>query len=182
METFTRIKALVENPRFADQRQASLERLDFSDLDAPMVPIMRAFARLPHCFTLQCCYGHFLYGDRRDDHQTAMLPVEGDIGSVDYRLAYVAMCIQNNKTGKAWFDALGLLPAIAPDYVQFGCATWFWQRQVNSYALQIAPRRHMFKDRMLLDCDEARHVERIRNRFYAQLKVLLQTQLKSLSA
>ncbi len=43
------------------------------------------------------------------------------------------------------FHDLRQIPAIDPEYIQFGCAEWFWEAQVNSYALQVEPMRHMTK-------------------------------------
>ena len=181
LETFTTLKALVANPRFDEQRRTVLDALDMSTIDAPMVVIVNALAQRAYCFTLQCCYGHFLYGDQTDPYDTNPLPAERHIGRVDYRLAYVALCIENSESGKRLFSELNAVTGIDPDFVQFGCAEWFWQRQRNSYALQVAPRRMMDQDRMLLDESEARHVEQIRNRTYDRLKNLLKPQLKTTS-
>ena len=173
LETFTNLTAMVANPRFAEQRRTTLDHLDFGAIDAPMVAIIRQFAKRPFCFTLQSCFGHFLYESQNDIHDTAPLPVGVAIGQVDYRLAYLALCIEDSKPGRRLFARLKSCTRIDPDFVQFGCAEWFWQHQINSYALQIAPKRHICKDRMLLGENEARHVEKIRNRVYHRLKELL---------
>ncbi len=72
------------------------------------------------------------------------------------------------------FQQLKDIPSIDPEYVQFGCAEWFWERHVNSYALQVEPIRHMTKDRLSVDYREALHIEKIRDKFFTNLKRLVQ--------
>ena len=62
METFTTAKECVENPRYLHDRKKNLGDLDLHVIDRPLVELIEGFALLPQCFTLQCCYGHFLYG------------------------------------------------------------------------------------------------------------------------
>ena len=57
------------------------------------------------------------------------------------------------------------VPLIEPEYIQFGCAEWFWEQQVNSFVLQVEPKRFMDKDRLNIDYKEALYVEKIRNQF-----------------
>jgi hypothetical protein len=66
------------------------------------------------------------------------------------------------------------IPSIEPEYIQFGCSEWFWERQVNSYALQVEPKDYMTKDRLTLDYWEALHIEKVRKKFFAQLRKLVQ--------
>jgi hypothetical protein len=145
METFTEPRKMVANARYADERRAALDALDMAAIDEPIVDIVEAFARLPHCYTLQCCYGHFLPVPGQDDHSLAPIP-EGHTGSVRYRIAYVAFCIENCDWGRAFLDTLSRVSAIDPGYVQFGSADWFWEQWVNSYTLQVDPAAHRFKD------------------------------------
>ena len=49
----------------------------------------------------------------------------------------------------------------------------FWQRQVNSYALQVEPSRYMNKDKIRIDYQEALKIEEIRNLFFDTLRNLL---------
>ena len=173
METFVELKDFVEDPDFHEQRQEYLGKLDSNTTDAPIVEIVNSFAKLPYCFTLQSCYGHFLHSYQQNPYNIEPLPISDSITTVEYRIAYVTLCIENRTLGKALFRDLREIPAIDPEYVQFGCAEWFWQRQVNSYALQVEPRRHMTKDRVMVDYREALQIEKTRNRFFAQLKQLL---------
>ncbi|MBW1858987.1 MAG: hypothetical protein JRI70_02665 [Deltaproteobacteria bacterium] len=71
-------------------------------------------------------------------------------------------------------EDLRAIPSIDPDYVQFGCAEWFWQRHVNTYALQVEPLRHKTKDKALIGFQEALHVEKIRNEFFDVLNQMVQ--------
>ena len=64
---------------------------------------------------------------------------------------------------------------IDKDYIQFGSAGWFWDRQVNTYVLQVEPDRYRFKDRVFLDYREALHVEKIRDLFFQKLDGIIQS-------
>lgn len=41
--------------------------------------------------------------------------------------------------------SFGAITAIEPDYLQFGSADWFWERWLNSYALQVEPACRLLK-------------------------------------
>jgi hypothetical protein len=179
LETFTDLKDFVANPRYDEQRQQSLSRLDIDQIDPPIIDLISGFAKLSYCYTLQSCYGHFLHSHQKDDHNIEALPGTGSILSVDYRIAYIVLCIENSSSGKTLFEDFSGIPETDPDYIQFGCAEWFWERQVNSYALQVEPRRHMTKDKVRVGYQEALHIERVRNRFFDQLNKLLQARLGS---
>jgi hypothetical protein len=174
LETFTELKALVDNPHYQEQRQRSLLDLDLSMIDAPISGIIRSFSELPYCFPLQSCYGHFLYDGQDDSRNIEPLPVSGSIKTIEYRIAYIAICIENCAPGKTLLKRLERIPAIDPEYIQFGCAEWFWKKQINSYALQVEPKRHMIKDSAFVDHTEALHIEKIRNQFFAHLNELVQ--------
>jgi hypothetical protein len=96
------------------------------------------------------------------------------IRRVEYRIAYIALCIDNNEHGMALFSDLKEIPSIDKEYIQFGSAEWFWKRQGNAYALQVEPKRHMKKDRIFVEYNEAVHLEKTRNRFFAALRHLLE--------
>jgi len=148
-------------------------------MDAPVIPTINGFSKLPYCFTLQSCYGHFLHRDQRDSNNIEPLPISESISDVQYRIAYIALCIQNSDLGRALFHDLRRIPAMDPEYIQFGCGEWFWQRQVNSYALQVEPRRYRTKDRITVDYHEALHIERIRNGFFDELNRIVQERAKT---
>lgn len=173
METFTEPREFVTNSHFYQQRWESLQKLELSGIDPPIIDIIRGFSQLQYCFTLQSCFGHFLYPGNTDRFNIEPLPLENDIESVEYRIAYLAICIEDSIPGKELFDNLAEIPSIDPEYIQFGSADWFWERQLNSYVLQVEPMRYMTRDRCLIDYKEALHVEKIRNQFINQLMRLL---------
>ncbi len=176
METFTELKELVENPHYQEQRQKSLADLTDVMIDVPIIKIINGFNKLPYCFTMQSCYGHFLYSGQKDPHNLAPLPVTKTLARVEYRIAYIAFCIENSDSGRRLFEALEGMTVIDPKNIQFCCAEWFWKRQINSYALQVEPDRFKHKDKTLLDYREALQIEKIRNKFFVQLQKLLQKQ------
>ncbi len=178
METFTELKNFVENPHYYEQRQKSLGDIDTKTIDVPIVEIISSLAKLPYCFTLQSCYGHFLDKDQKNLYNIEPLPISGNITRVEYRIAYIALCIEDSKPGRELFEDLKDIPAIDSDHIQFGCAEWFWGRQVNSYALQVEPRRYMTKDKVWVDYQEALHIEKTRNLFFAGLWNLLQSRIE----
>ncbi len=171
METFTKARPIVENPGFASQRDAALLALDRSAIDAPLVPLIGDLNALPCCFTLQCCWGHFLPPGEADDHTMAAPPARG-MAELEYRLAYVAFCVSDDGAGRALRDAVGELMDAEPRFVQFGSADWFWERQLNSYAIQVAPRRARGQDRMTLDGKQARLVSHARTRMFREFAEL----------
>jgi hypothetical protein len=181
METFTELKNLVDNPSYSEQRQSALSHLDTNVIDLPIVELISSFSQLPYCFTLQCCYGHFVYAGQNDRHSIEPLPVSDTINTIEYRIAYVAFCIENSRPGTTLLNHLKQIPALAPEYIQFGCAEWFWNQQVNSYALQVEPKRHMTKDTCFVDYNEALYIEKVRNQFFITLNGLVQSQLSTAS-
>ncbi|MDX2448229.1 MAG: hypothetical protein QNK29_13650 [Desulfobacterales bacterium] len=172
METFTESKKLVKNLRYQEQRQESLASLTDSIIDIPLIELIKDINNLPYCFTLQCCYGHFIYNGQNDTHNLEPLPHTDKIDQVDYRIAYIAFCIENSAAGRSLIPALNRITDIGPENIQFCSAGWFWERQVNSYALQVEPDRFKHKDKVILDYREALHIEKIRNEFFVQLKEL----------
>lgn len=157
---------MVDSPLYEEQREEALSQLDLSKIDAPIVEMIRTFAEFPYCFTLQSCCGHFLSGNQKDSRNIDQLTGSETTSSVEYRIAYVALCIHNSDLGKRLLEDLRTIPSIDPEYVQFGCAEWFWQTHVNSYVLQVEPIRHKKKDKVLIGFEEALHVEKIRNGFF----------------
>ena len=179
METFITSKDFVDNPYFHDQRKKCLSELDIQAIDAPIVDLISGLAELDYCFTLQSCYGHFLYNNQKNPYNIEPLPVSNSISNVEYKIASIALCIKNSEQGKFIFQHLRDISSIDPEYVQFGCAEWFWERQVNSYVLQVQPKRHMMKDKLSVDYWEALHIEKIRNNFFTQLKKLVRDRIDS---
>lgn len=174
METFTGLKKLVDAPSYLEQRKLSLLNLDMDTIDVPITSIISSFRKIPYCFTLQSCYGHFLYEEQGDKYSIEKLPVLSGTIEIEYRIAYIAICIENNGSGESLLQSLNQIPEIDPEYIQFGCAEWFWEKQVNTYALQVGPIRYMYKDSFLIDYNEALHIEKVRNRFFEKLNKMIQ--------
>lgn len=181
METFAEARELVDDPGFTAERERVLAGLVLEDIDAPLRGLVRGFAALPCCFTLQCCYGHFVNAAQPQPDNLEPLP-PGGAGSVRYRIAYVALCIENSADGRCLYAALSELPAIDPAYLQFGSPDWFVLQHPNSYALQVEPLRLAEQDEAVLPYREALHVQRIRNRFFARLEELVAARLAELRA
>jgi hypothetical protein len=172
METFTKAREFVESIGYAQARQSSIAVLDIASIDDPIKDIVDGFASLPHCFTLQCCYGHFLCSPGQDPHTLEPIPC-GFSGSTRYRIAYVSFCLENSLRGRALRQSLARLPQVDPDYVQFGSADWFWKRWANSYVLQVEPEAHMLKDEAILGSAEALHTQGVRDLVFRELRVIL---------
>jgi hypothetical protein len=147
--------------------------MDLTGIDSPINDLVRGFSKLQYCFTLQSCFGHFLYPSNRDPVNLEPLPLVNDIETVEYRIAYLAICIEDSIPGKELFDNLAEVPSVDPEHIQFGSADWFWERQLNSYVLQVEPDKHMTWDKCRIDYGEALHVEKIRNQFFKELTTLL---------
>ena len=163
---------MVDNPEFAAQRAAAVAGLDLATLDRPIKGLIADLAQAPHCFTMQSCWGHFVLTDHVDD-QDFDPPQHLDAAvHVEYRIAYVALCVGNNPAGAALLDDLQGLVSLDPAYVQFGSAEWFWQQQVNTYQVQVEPGRHQYKDRVQVDLAEARHLARVRDRLFKELAII----------
>ena len=173
METFTRLKKFKKNLYYQEQRQKSIDTLKIGIIDKPIVNLIKWFLKLPYCFTLQSCYGHFVYDGQRNTDNIEKVLKSQNIKFVEYRIAYIALCMQDSKSGSKLFEELSMVPQIDDKYIQFGCAEWFWERQVNSFALQIEPERYSTKDKVFIDYEEALHIEIIRNKFFKKLKDMI---------
>ena len=169
MESFRAAKAFVAHLQYAPDRLRTLAAMDPGSIDEPIRDIVAALAQRSDCYSLQSCWGHFICHDGQDRHTLEPI-ADGYMGSVRYRIAYIALCIENSRNGRILRNLLSEIPALAPDGIQFGSAGWFWERCVNTYVLQVAPSRHKDKDEMLLDGEEARQVQTIRDRFFRELK------------
>jgi hypothetical protein len=170
METYTEPKELVENPIYHEQRRAVLSGLSDDMIDAPIVGIVNELNRLPFCYTMQSCYGHFMYEGQTDPANIEPLPATGIIGPVHYRIAYICFCIENSSAGRGFLKILQGLTDIDSDNVQLCCAEWFWERHINTYALQVEPDRFKRQDTAELYYEEALRIEKIRNEFFGRLR------------
>jgi hypothetical protein len=169
METFAQPKGLVHNPRFGRDRDQVTAALTLDVIDAPIRDVISAFSALPHCYTLQSCYGHFLHAAQRDPHSLLSLPAS-DIGAVEYRIAYIALCIEESEAGLRLRSLLHQVTEIDPAYIQFGSPNWFWEQHLNSYALQVEPERFKDRDVAIIEYDEALRVQEVRGHFFEHLR------------
>ncbi len=176
METFSEPKELAENSHYQAQRQKCLAGLSNDIVDVPIIETIKAFNTLPYCFTIQSCYGHFLYDGQNNPQSLAALPITETIAIVEYRIAYIAFCIEHSNSGRLLLKSLKKLTVIDPKNIQFCCAEWFWKRQINSYVLQVEPERFKHEDRAEFAYKKALNLEKTRNTFFVQLKELLQNQ------
>jgi hypothetical protein len=161
------------NPFFPEQREKALNGLDINKIDVPLHKLIDGFSKLPYCFTMQCCYGHFVHEFQKDEQNIEPLTSSQNILEIEYRIAYIGFCIQNSDIGNKLYLDLRALESIDPNYIQFGCAEWFWKKQVNSYVLQVEPDRYKTKDTAIIDFQEALHMEKTRNEFFDQLQKLI---------
>jgi hypothetical protein len=173
METFADAREFVENPRYQRDREVVLEKLALENIDGPIRNIVAGFAELPYCFSLQSCYGHFVHAAQPQLDNLEPLPSH-DVGTVQYRIAYMALCLENSREGRHLRRALEQIPASDPEYVQFGSPEWFWQRHLNSFALQVEPSRFADRDVAILGHEEALYVQEVRDRFFTRLTELVQ--------
>jgi hypothetical protein len=129
---------------------------------------------IPHCFTLQCCFGHFVY-DGEPDIENLVLPssYKGTVDDVLYRLAYLAVCIQDSPRGREQYADLAALADVKPDYIQFGSADWFWDQTVNTYCIQLESDRLKNKDNGMISRAEALIIEEIRPILFNRLAAII---------
>jgi hypothetical protein len=173
METFAAPRKLVHNPSFPEQRKNTLAGLTDDMIDYPIMDIINRFNSLRYCFTLQCCYGHFTHMNQKDPHNLDPLPDTETLDTVRYHLAYICWCIENSDAGRRLLKGFQDITLIDPQNIQFCSAEWFWERQVNTYALQVMPDRFKTKDKATLTYAEALRIEKTRNAFFPSLGNLL---------
>jgi hypothetical protein len=88
MKTFTKLKAFVDDPHYYEKREESLCKLQICTIDAPIVEIIKDFAKLPYCFTLQSCYGHFIHKGQENQKNVEPLSLSDfdRSSSIEYRI------------------------------------------------------------------------------------------------
>ena len=179
METFTEAKPFVGDPGYKSRRQAALieleKQLKAGTIDSPVMEIVKGFNRLPFCFTLQSCFGHFVHKCQKDSRNLEpLLHYQDELSVVNYRIAYMALCLKNNKSGRMLFDRFNSIAKENPGYIQFGSAEWFWGVCPNSYVMQVEPSGSRNKDRIRVNIKEALHIESFRNKTFGEIRKLLQ--------
>lgn len=179
METYGPAKALVVDPEFASRKQEVLNKLNPRDLDPPMVGLVTGFNLLPHCYTLQCCHGHIIIPGPLPPGQWQRLPAEEPPAKALFQIAYLALAVRNDPWGRSLRAALARLAEGNPAFLQMGSADWFWydQGQVNSYILQVCPRRCRERDRFEMQRPEARQWLAARKEFMRGLGYILRREM-----
>jgi hypothetical protein len=76
METFSKPRDFIHHARFARDRSNILSELRLGNIDLPIRDIVAALMKLSYCFTLQSCYGHFIWDGQPDLHNMAVLPLQ----------------------------------------------------------------------------------------------------------
>ena len=174
MQTYCPDKPLQPNPEFETARARALEDLAGAEIDEPITDIIESLNRLPFCYTLQCCFGHFVAPEQPDDHNLALVAESGPSTHFLYRIAYVAFCVDASPDGKRLLNMLRDIPSrVDRDNVQFGCAQWFRDRCVNSYVLQIQPSGRADVDSLTVTRREALRIQSARNRFWDTMREML---------
>lgn len=177
LETFTAAKPLINNANFAIQRQAALSSLDIHAIDEPIRDVIKALNRVSFCFTIQSCFGHFVFGKRTDPRNLELLPQRKVPDSIEYRIAYVALCVHKSAPAARFLNELSDIQKINPQYIQYGCAHWFWERHVNSYVIQVEPERHSDKDSIRINYREAKHIEELKRDVFIHIHSLTESYL-----
>jgi hypothetical protein len=122
---------------------------------------------------LQSCFGHFVHALQTDPRNLQRLPAR-EVSQVEYRIAYLALCIEDSAPGHRLRTLLEGVPLVAPGYIQFGSPQWFWERQVNSYALQVEPDMLKDKDVATIGYQEALRVQDVRDLFFQRITEVVQ--------
>jgi hypothetical protein len=172
VDTWAPAHDFVDHPAFADERQKALAEFEAAEIDDPIRDIVDGLMALPHCFTLQSCYGHFVHSRQPSCEGLERLP-PSDPGPVLYRIAYLALCLESSRGGAQLRAALEDVAAADSEFVQFGSPDWFWERQINSFSLQVEPLRLAHRDSAIMDYGEALAVQAARDRFFEALRRLL---------
>lgn len=177
METFIKAKKMVTDPGFLKKKGEYVSAIKYREIDRPLSDLIYQMNALPHVFTLQCCWGHFVDHDQENTVSRDDLSASQKCGKVLYRIAYIAFCIQNNASGIRLLKQLEQTTALNSELVQFGSATWFWEQRVNAYVLQVSPVRFKQFDRMVLGREEAESVVQVRNCFFDHIGKMVADEL-----
>ncbi len=77
--------------------------------------------RVPHSFTLQCCYGQFVHAEEPDRENLAPISTyTPEIGRIEYRIAYIAFCLENSPVGHRLYSEPAGVAGLDPAYVTGG--------------------------------------------------------------
>ena len=178
METFTPPRPFVSHPDYRNDRgrylQGLVREIERKAIDPPLLPLVRECMSVPHCFTLQCCYGHFVHAGEPDKEN--LVPISRytrEIGRVEYRSAYIARCLEDSPEGHRLYVDLEEMTGPDPAYIQFGSADWFWGQVPNTYCIQLEPGRMKEEDSGRVSWEEAIRIEELRGPFFERLTEIM---------
>ncbi|MBW2980787.1 hypothetical protein KY360_05215 [Candidatus Woesearchaeota archaeon] len=172
--TFVEAKSFVENPHYQKKKDEALHKLDYDEIDPPITDIIKGFTTIPYCFLLQSCYGHFVHEGQKDPKNVSPLSNYNEDSKIEYRIAYIAIVIENNDKGKKLYQDLEAIVKIDPENIQFGSVDWFWNKgDINSYVLQVEPDRYKAEDGAIISVDEALHLQNVRDKMFEALRKVL---------
>ena len=146
METFTPPCPFVNHPEYRKDREQTIQSLSQEILknaiDPPLLPLVRECVSIPHCYPLQCCYGHFVHRLAPDpENLVPISSITEPVEPIRYRIAYLALCIEDSRNGRSLYSDLEAMTGLNPVFVQFGSADWFRDRMTNTYCIQLEPER-----------------------------------------
>jgi hypothetical protein len=173
METYHKPREFVFNPVYRKNWADAVKSIPLNDIDLPIKKLVQNISKLEHCYTQQCCYGHFIHEGQPDPLGINRLAKFSQTTEIKYHIAYMAFCIENSDSGRNLIKNLKNLKNLVDidrDYIQFLSADWFWDQTVNSYQIQVEPERFKREDRAVVSIDEALHLEKIRDKLYSGLE------------
>nr|WP_321257385.1 hypothetical protein [uncultured Pseudodesulfovibrio sp.] len=171
METFIPSVPLQNTSNFTQAKAQALKNLDTIPIDMPIKDIVISINKLPYCYTIQCCWGHFVNSKQPDKNNLEVVKKNDIDEKFEYRIAYLALSLENTSAGTFFLDDMKKIPSIVnSNYVQFGCAQWFLQRHINSYVLQVQPSDRAHIDSMTVPQKEALLIQSTRNVFWDTIR------------
>lgn len=158
----------MDNQGYEKNRFAALETLRNliarGRIDPPLVELHELFSRVPHGYTIQSCFGHFVHEWEPDEDTTASLaPYNGMVQTVFYRIAIIAFVLEKSKKESMLCHDNRTLTVKCPEYIQFGSAGWFWVLSVKSCQIQVAPEQEKQIDCFWVTYKEALLLENFRD-------------------
>lgn len=175
MQTFCSEKPLEYNPGFNAKKVRSLKEMSDVDIETPVVEVVNSLNKLPFCFTLQSCFGHFLIEGENISDSFYFPYSYTDAKEFLYRISYVAICVDSVPESRRLLTLLrDILNKINTEYLQFGCAEWYWEQYVNSYVIQVQPWNRSNVDSLYVTTEEAQKIRTVRDHFWKIMAATLQ--------
>ena len=181
METFTPPRLFVPHPGYLEDRKRAHQDLhkeiEKNAIDPPLLPLINECLAVRCCFTVQCCWGHFVHRLEPDPENLVPLShyknVKDQIGTIRYRIAYLTVCLEDSPAGHEIYHGLERMAEQTPSFIQFGSADWFFSRMPNTWCIQLEPERMKTEDSGPVTWDEAVRIEELKGPFFAELMDIL---------